>query len=800
MSAPSVGWERIRDVYYRNRELYSLDWDLDVLPTLCAISKMTRTIAMFHSIDDQRIEIYTSSSHLIASIPWNPHISGRVVGLTWFQEQLCVLLANGRIRWYYTFEGDFDEFEIGWDAHVNSIDNYAVTRRGIAVLLSSGDLIKMNRLGKVQKLMNCSHLGALRDWCVIQDSIIASFDLGVYKIDNDLTLLSSEGPFDKICASANGKLVAMWNNSGLTITTASFTKPIMQWSATPMLQMEWSGDDAVALRYQDSVKLVAPGGELEFYVDDVSLISTELDGLTILTTNRLTYLSKVPSATVDCFKIGSRAKSAILIDALEKLARYSPKTSENLEIIGDGLFDAVKECIDASTEEFDPYWQKKLLKAASFGKAELEMRQSSPSSTLREIVNICDELRIINVVRDADIGLFLTYKEFKTIGITKLIDLLVKRQKFAQSYQISLLCKLPLDPVFISWACSKIKYSNTNDEKLSQEIISKFQSLKRNRYISFAPIATVAFQEGRLNLTKILINFETLFTKQIPLLLQMEENELALQKAVDSQDIDLIMETLFTLKSSLSYPQFFKLLNNSKTAANVFEYFHRNDNSTLHDFYNQADRVVDLSNFEMESNSYNNSSLQEAMDIYHTRDASVNKILDRQMALNKIQDELTGEFNIEFKGKSLSQTILTLLMLSQHSKVNEVVKMFKFNDKKLSYLKLEHYCSTKRWDELFNWLQQGKHGLPPSKVIDKCIANDEKRLALKLLTTLNVGYDDKVEFLFRLKEWRRIIDEASKKRDGATLDRLGHMNIDDPILAQSLQDAKTRVSTGSRFF
>lgn len=751
---------------------------------------------MFTPSNEPTIQVFGASGQQLMSVPWNHKVHGRVIGLKWWNEELCVMLSNGRVRWYYTFDGDFDEFELGFESALTGVSQWEVSTRGVIVLLSDGKVVRVTRSGRSSLIVDCSSFGDWKSWCVVNETIYACFDSIVYKIDSSVSKVSMDGPFTSMAVSSNKKLVSLYNTNEVSIITSDFSKVIMQWPCAPPVQISWCGNDAVAMLYEESIKLVAPGGELEFCLDDRCIIATEMEGVSILSPTKLEFLGKVDDSTVDCFKIGSRAKSAILIDAVDKLARHSPRSNENLEIIGDGLYDAIIHCLTAACEEFDPYWQKKLLKAASFGKAELEMR--SQEHRIKNFVTVVDELRILNVIREGDIGLFLTYKEFKTLGISKIIEMLVKRQKFTESYQISQFCKLPLDLVFVQWSCSKIKYSQLADEELSQSIIAKFQDINDNRYISFEKISKVAFQEGRLNLAKVLINFESQYDRQIPLLLQMEEHELALQKALDSQDVDLTLETLMMLKSTLSYPQFFKLLNNSKQASNCFEYAYQDDETVMFDFYNQSDRLGDLAIYNMCRQRWSQNSVVSAMETFHKRDSSMDKLLKRQSSLIKIQETLSAEFNIDFKDLSLSQTILQLLKLSQHSKVSQVVKQFKFSDKKLAHLKLDFYCDTQRWDELYTWAI-GKPGLPFEVIINRCIKLNEKRLATRLITSLNVSYEPKVELLIKLKDWKRVIDEAVKRRDVMVLDRVGDL-VNDAQLVEAIHDAKQRIGTSSRFF
>ena len=86
--------------------------------------------------------------------------------------------------------------------------------------------------------------------------------------------------------------------------------------------------------------------------------------------------------------------------------RESPKADENIRTIRHDLMDAVSTCIDAAGNEFDPSLQRALLRAASFGKSFLE------SYSADRFVDMCRSIRILNAVRDKQIGIPLTYKQY----------------------------------------------------------------------------------------------------------------------------------------------------------------------------------------------------------------------------------------------------------------------------------------------------------------------------------------------------------------------------------------------------
>ena len=64
--------------------------------------------------------------------------------------------------------------------------------------------------------------------------------------------------------------------------------------------------------------------------------------------------------------MGSSSPSAILLDAIDHLERNSAKADEDIRLIRPQLAEAVDGCIAAAGYEWDPYWQKQLLKVNSF--------------------------------------------------------------------------------------------------------------------------------------------------------------------------------------------------------------------------------------------------------------------------------------------------------------------------------------------------------------------------------------------------------------------------------------------------
>jgi hypothetical protein len=67
------------------------------------------------------------------------------------------------------------------------------------------------------------------------------------------------------------------------------------------------------------------------------------------------------ASTLSIFRPGSTLPAAILYDAWESFASKSPKADESIRSIRPELAKAVDECIDAAGQEWEPYWQRRLL-------------------------------------------------------------------------------------------------------------------------------------------------------------------------------------------------------------------------------------------------------------------------------------------------------------------------------------------------------------------------------------------------------------------------------------------------------
>lgn len=143
-----------------------------------------------------------------------------------------------------------------------------------------------------------------------------------------------------------------------------------------------------------------------FFIDDPFICRAEVDGLSIQSLLKREFLQKVPQQIDEVFRIGSTNSAALLFDAHDLYEQRNPKADETIRLIKKDLLSAIQICIEAALNEFDISLQKKLLRAANFGRAYL---------TKQKVVDFrqsCQYLRVLNALRTFEVGICPSYEQY----------------------------------------------------------------------------------------------------------------------------------------------------------------------------------------------------------------------------------------------------------------------------------------------------------------------------------------------------------------------------------------------------
>jgi hypothetical protein len=408
--------------------------------------------------------------------------------------------------------------------------------------------------------------------------------------------------------------------------------------------------------------------------------------------------------TENIFKLGSSTPASVLLDSVEQLEKMSPKADEHIQGIKSDLPDAVDTCIKAAGHEFDVHWQKRLLKAASFGKSDLVLYNSD------EFVAMTEKLRVLIAVRDFKVGLPLSYEQYLRLTPEGLIERLISRHEYMLAIRVSEYLEIPADRIYVHWASQKVRVSTVDDEAVCKLIV---QRLEGKPGISFETIAQTAYDEGRTHLATKLLDYEPRAGKQVPLLLSMEEDEVALDKAIESGDDDLVNYVLLQLKSKLPLASFFRTINSRPMASALVETAARDeDTELLKDLFYQDDRPIDGSNVLL-SEALRETEPERKTEKLHlaarllsdSKDPTVvlqQKLVSEASQLLKAQESLDKDLadRAEFLGLSLNETVYRLFRAGYGKRAHKMQSEFKMPEKTYWWLRLRALVAKRDWGEL----------------------------------------------------------------------------------------------------
>lgn len=400
------------------------------------------------------------------------------------------------------------------------------------------------------------------------------------------------------------------------------------------------------------------------------------------------------------FRLGSTSPASVLLDAVDQLEKRSPKADDNIQLIRPNLVEAVDACVEAAGNEYDVHWQKQLLKAASFGKSVLDLYSSD------DFVDMCEALRVLNAVRYYEIGLPISHDQFIRLGPERLVQRLINRREYLLALRVSEYLRLPAEKIYIHWASQKVRVSTDDEDNICRLIVSK---LRDKRGVSFEEIARAAHDEGRSRLATELLNYEPRAGKQVPLLLLMEEDEIALDKAIESGDTDLIYFVLLHLRSKLPLTSFFRVINNRPTASALVESSARaQDEDLLTDLYYQDDRRLDAAML-----LFRESLSQPTLDTsIHKLKLSSNSLadskphvfelraIDEAGKLLRLQEGYNQDIGEPFTGLSLNATLFKLTRLGYSARAKKLAADFKAPEKSVWWIRLRALVAKRDWAEL----------------------------------------------------------------------------------------------------
>uniref|UniRef100_A0A8C0BB69 Vacuolar protein sorting-associated protein 16 homolog n=1 Tax=Buteo japonicus TaxID=224669 RepID=A0A8C0BB69_9AVES len=712
---------------FRKFELYTMEWSLkeDLRDCLVAAAPYGGPIALLKNNARKEkspgvrplLEIYSASGLLLASIPWK---SGQLVQLGWTaSEDLLCIQEDGTVLVYNLFCEFKRHFSMGNEVLQNHVLEAKVfhTEYGTGVAILTGahrfslttniDDLKLRRMPEVpglQKPPSC--------WAVLSQDRVTIILLAVgqdlYLLDNTSCsvvtppgMSPSAGAYLQMAVSFNYRCLALFTDTGyIWMGLATLKEKLCEFNSSirsPPKQMVWcmrpqSRQRAVVVAWDRQLMVVGNSTEcIRFVLDEDSYLVPELDGVRILSRTSHEFLHEIPEASQEIFKIASMAPGALLLEAQKEYEKESQKADEYLREIKDQklLPEAVSQCIEAAGYEHEPDTQKSLLRAASFGKCFID---KFPAESF---VHMCQDLRVLNAIRDYQIGIPLTFTQYplyKRLTIEVLLDRLVLRRLYPLAIRICEYLRLSeiqgVSRILAHWACYKVR--------------RQLEGLCPSGNLS------LGWGWGRPSWAVVLLEYEPRSGEQVPLLLKMKRSKLALSKAIESGDTDLVYTVVLLLKNELNRGTFFMTLQNQPVALSLYRQFCKHqERETLKDLYNQDDNHQELGNFHVHS-SYSEKriegrvgALQNALDEYYkAKNEFAAKATEDQIKLLRLQRHLQEDFDKPYLDLSLHDTVSNLILDGHHKRAEQLYREFKIPDKRYWWLKISALANRGDWEEM----------------------------------------------------------------------------------------------------
>lgn len=800
---PTVGWLQVGRQLFRRNEIYSLSWsnDIDLDKLNIVTASFGGPIALNQpaiKTDKPIIEIFSASGQKMSAIKCEIH--SKMVGFSWTCTEDLLVVGEKELYLYDIF-GNLNNI-IGVDIKdckiidfkcfntINSYTNSYVT--GIVILTSKLKFILIKDIynSKLQKFPDIPGTTISspppNSWCVISNDkkcfIYVTKGLEIFQLSLDREPQIMTYSTNKI-TSTIVSIVPSFNHENLALVTETGTivlynsdlkRVIYEYQSdinTAPKYLAWCSNYAIVTCWENLLILTIDGDTLLNYEYPPFHFVQECDGLRIITPQKHDFLQLVPKSVKEIFGVDATGPSTILYEA--SISFYKDKNQHADEYIKtiknkNQLEIAISDCIDAASHVYEYKYQKTLLRAALFGRYFEEY--PNPSA----FVKMCQTLRVLNAIRHHNIAVPVTYIQYQALTPLVVINRLVLRRHFALAIEVCKYLSIPEvegnTKILLYWALYKVKQIDIDDETIAKIIANK---LGEASGISYAEIARCAIQSGRPNLAIKLLDYETKASEQVPLYMQMKNPDLALKKAIESGDSDLIYMVLLSSKDKFNnISDFMKDISKNPVAMSLMlQYYRQNDINKLCDIFDQENMNIDHAltltkvAYKQEDVNEKIKILDEAQRLFRNKDDLSLSLISDEIKLLKKQADYEKAYRLQLKGKSMYDTLGELIKASFNKEAEELRKEFKISDSDKSwwFIKIKALSEGNLWEELEKFSKSKKSPIGYEPFVEVCMKENNLPEAKKYYP--KVSAENRVKCLILMKNLSEALDLSFETKD-----------------------------------
>lgn len=264
MASVSVAaeWQLLYSRYYRKPELYQMQWkhiDLSRNKVACAplggpiaiIRDDSKIVQLYAESALRKLRIYNSAGLHLSDTVWK-HPGGRLVGMSWTEDQTLVCIVQDGTVYKYNIHCDLIEpnISMGKECFEQSVVDCVFWGNGVVCITESNQLFCIPDFANPQpcKLADPNLEEFPLCMAVIEPQYTMSGNVEVLVGVADHVLLVEEdgiqqvgdgiGPVQKMVVSRNGKLLALFTHDGrLLVVSTDFSKIIFEYNCEVIPQL-----------------------------------------------------------------------------------------------------------------------------------------------------------------------------------------------------------------------------------------------------------------------------------------------------------------------------------------------------------------------------------------------------------------------------------------------------------------------------------------------------------------------------------------------------------------------------------
>lgn len=583
-----LDWQKVGSFYYRTRDIYTLPTNLgrsEVVDAKRLLNNQEHVVCLcpfggpVAVVDkSKRLYIFTPSFRIISELTLA--IKSDIVGMYWSldpQVVLTIITGDATLVSLSVDPGtcSISERKIKLPSKTSSrliaaaVDRPGFPRMQSCVVLSDSYKFFQIDTDSVSALPALPTQSPVVCFAVVGGKILVSQECGSLILIDPLTKSASvliEGSNEPslqvlvLEVAVSGNFIAAYTSSG-AVTVYSATdlldsgvlKPVesslIDIGVTPS-HIAWVGDDCLCISFSQGTRNVlflgGVGGSWSPYEHESLIhISSDHLGGSVLTASRYQIIQRVSTPTYNLASNSSSAEARLML-GFEKHSNNDLEAEPIIRSIKDQLDKAVVAVSEAAAfetpvpENQNDQTKNRLvtmLKASIFG------RQFCTSSTVvgaNLFVNAASLIRVCAALNDPNIGIPVSVPQLMQLGPrdlagSVLVNILASRGLFLLGMRVAKWLGVSPAIVVDQWACALVASSDhIPDRDLCDRILERVPSSH-----SLARIARHAYKEmGRKNLAILLLQREAILGEQVQLLLELESEDLALQKALAADDVD----------------------------------------------------------------------------------------------------------------------------------------------------------------------------------------------------------------------------------------------------------------------